>query len=68
MCLDLTLAEMRASLECDKQKVVKDLRQKLEAEKIIAINDTKKKQWVSACVQLVVLMYIKYQAFFKNMF
>ncbi|KAI0216990.1 hypothetical protein LSAT2_031080 [Lamellibrachia satsuma] len=46
---NLTLAEMRASLECDKQKVVKDLRQKLEAEKIIAINDTKKKQWCAYC-------------------
>jgi len=50
LCLDLTLAEMRASLECDKQKAVTELKQKMENEKQKAVSETKKKQWVSPAV------------------
>ena len=46
---DLVLAEMRASMEAEKQKAISDVRKQMEIEKQKAITETKKKQWCANC-------------------
>ena len=46
---DLTLLEMRQSMEADKQKCLADLKKQMEIEKQKAVDATKKKQWCANC-------------------
>ena len=46
---DLVLAEMRASMEAEKQKTISDVRKQMEIDKQKAITETKKKQWCANC-------------------
>lgn len=46
---DLILCEMRTSLENEKTRVMNDIRKQCEAERIRAIDETKKKQWCCNC-------------------
>ncbi|XP_070533236.1 LOW QUALITY PROTEIN: MYND-type zinc finger-containing chromatin reader ZMYND8-like [Ptychodera flava] len=46
---ELTVAEMRLSLQREKQNALSELKKEFMAEKQTAINETKKKQWCANC-------------------
>ena len=45
--VELTQAEMRVSMEMDKERALASLTKELEAKKNAAVEAAKKKQWVS---------------------
>ncbi|XP_078274859.1 MYND-type zinc finger-containing chromatin reader ZMYND8 isoform X7 [Rhinoraja longicauda] len=47
--LELTMAEMRQSLEQEKDRMVAEIKKQMEAEKQQAVDETKKKQWCANC-------------------
>ncbi|XP_067856437.1 MYND-type zinc finger-containing chromatin reader ZMYND8 isoform X6 [Heptranchias perlo] len=47
--LELTMAEMRQSLEQEKDRMVAEMKKQMEAEKQQAVDETKKKQWCANC-------------------
>ncbi|XP_055508139.1 MYND-type zinc finger-containing chromatin reader ZMYND8 isoform X10 [Leucoraja erinacea] len=47
--LELTMAEMRQSLEQEKDRMVAEIKKQIEAEKQQAVDETKKKQWCANC-------------------
>ncbi|CAH1247637.1 ZMYND8 [Branchiostoma lanceolatum] len=47
--MELTMAEMRQSLELEKQRLIQDLRRQCEADKSRAVEEAKKKQWCAFC-------------------
>uniref|UniRef100_H2YZW3 Zinc finger protein n=1 Tax=Ciona savignyi TaxID=51511 RepID=H2YZW3_CIOSA len=46
---DLTVAEIRQSLENEKRHLLENLKKKHDAEKISAVEETKRKQWCANC-------------------
>uniref|UniRef100_A0A8C5GBG6 Protein kinase C-binding protein 1-like n=1 Tax=Gouania willdenowi TaxID=441366 RepID=A0A8C5GBG6_GOUWI len=47
--LELTMAEMRQSLEQEKERMVVEVKKQMEQEKQQAVDETKKKQWCANC-------------------
>ncbi|XP_072918105.1 MYND-type zinc finger-containing chromatin reader ZMYND8 isoform X11 [Hemitrygon akajei] len=47
--LELTMAEMRQSLEQEKDRMVAEMKKQMETEKQQAVDETKKKQWCANC-------------------
>ncbi|XP_068184555.1 MYND-type zinc finger-containing chromatin reader ZMYND8-like isoform X2 [Antennarius striatus] len=47
--LELTMAEMRQSLEQERERLVAEVKKQIETEKQQAIDETKKKQWCANC-------------------
>ncbi|XP_068843125.1 MYND-type zinc finger-containing chromatin reader ZMYND8 isoform X13 [Capricornis sumatraensis] len=47
--LELTMAEMRQSLEQERDRLVAEVRKQLELEKQQAVDETKRKQWCASC-------------------
>uniref|UniRef100_A0A672SJT2 Zinc finger MYND-type containing 8 n=1 Tax=Sinocyclocheilus grahami TaxID=75366 RepID=A0A672SJT2_SINGR len=47
--LELTMAEMRQSLEQERERIVTEVKKQMEVEKQQAIDETKKKQWCANC-------------------
>ncbi|XP_063065258.1 MYND-type zinc finger-containing chromatin reader ZMYND8-like isoform X3 [Engraulis encrasicolus] len=47
--LELTMAEMRQSLEQERERLVAEVRKQSEAERQQAVDETKKKQWCANC-------------------
>uniref|UniRef100_A0A8C7FNH6 Protein kinase C binding protein 1, like n=1 Tax=Oncorhynchus kisutch TaxID=8019 RepID=A0A8C7FNH6_ONCKI len=47
--LELTMAEMRQSLEQERERLVAEVKKQMEVEKQQAVDDTKKKQWCANC-------------------
>uniref|UniRef100_A0AAY4DPB7 Protein kinase C binding protein 1, like n=1 Tax=Denticeps clupeoides TaxID=299321 RepID=A0AAY4DPB7_9TELE len=47
--LELTMAEMRQSLEQERERMVAEVRKQMEQEKQQAVDETKKKQWCANC-------------------
>ncbi|XP_017556428.1 protein kinase C binding protein 1, like isoform X2 [Pygocentrus nattereri] len=47
--LELTMAEMRQSLEQEKERLVSEVKKQMEMEKQQAVDETKKKQWCANC-------------------
>ncbi|XP_069740299.1 MYND-type zinc finger-containing chromatin reader ZMYND8 isoform X7 [Narcine bancroftii] len=47
--LELTMAEMRQSLEQEKDRTVAEMKKQMETEKQQAVDETKKKQWCANC-------------------
>ncbi|KAJ8257189.1 hypothetical protein GJAV_G00182890 [Gymnothorax javanicus] len=47
--LELTMAEMRQSLEQERERLVAEVRKQMELEKVQAVDETKKKQWCASC-------------------
>ncbi|XP_060692443.1 MYND-type zinc finger-containing chromatin reader ZMYND8 isoform X1 [Hemiscyllium ocellatum] len=47
--LELTMAEMRQSLEQEKDRMITEMKKQMEAEKQQAVDETKKKQWCANC-------------------
>ncbi|KAL0978592.1 hypothetical protein UPYG_G00172650 [Umbra pygmaea] len=47
--LELTMAEMRQSLEQERERLVAELKKQMEVEKQQAVDETKKKQWCANC-------------------
>ncbi|XP_045911315.1 protein kinase C-binding protein 1-like isoform X5 [Micropterus dolomieu] len=47
--LELTMAEMRQSLEQERERLVADVKKQMESEKQQAVDETKKKQWCANC-------------------
>ncbi|KAM9814238.1 MYND-type zinc finger-containing chromatin reader ZMYND8-like [Neosynchiropus ocellatus] len=47
--LELTMAEMRQSLEQERERLVSEAKKQMEAEKQQAMDETKKKQWCANC-------------------
>ncbi|KAL1021457.1 hypothetical protein UPYG_G00013490 [Umbra pygmaea] len=47
--LELTMAEMRQSLEQEKERLVAEVKKQMEVEKQQAVDETKKKQWCANC-------------------
>ncbi|XP_066526160.1 protein kinase C binding protein 1, like isoform X3 [Hoplias malabaricus] len=47
--LELTMAEMRQSLEQEKERLVSEVKKQMEIEKQQAVDETKKKQWCAYC-------------------
>ncbi|XP_067095443.1 MYND-type zinc finger-containing chromatin reader ZMYND8-like isoform X1 [Osmerus mordax] len=47
--LELTMAEMRQSLEQERERLVADVKKQMEVEKQQAVDETKKKQWCANC-------------------
>uniref|UniRef100_A0A673CFV3 Protein kinase C-binding protein 1-like n=1 Tax=Sphaeramia orbicularis TaxID=375764 RepID=A0A673CFV3_9TELE len=47
--LELTMAEMRQSLEQERERLVAEVKKQMELEKQQAIDETKKKQWCANC-------------------
>ncbi|KAM3617357.1 uncharacterized protein V6R79_005264 [Siganus canaliculatus] len=47
--LELTMAEMRQSLEQERERLVAEVKKQTEAEKQQAVDETKKKQWCANC-------------------
>ncbi|KAM6978021.1 MYND-type zinc finger-containing chromatin reader ZMYND8-like isoform 2-T2 [Aplochiton taeniatus] len=47
--LELTMAEMRQSLEQERERMVAEVKKQMEVEKQQAIDETKKKQWCANC-------------------
>ncbi|XP_037540664.1 protein kinase C-binding protein 1 isoform X2 [Nematolebias whitei] len=47
--LELTMAEMRQSLEQEKERLVAEMKKQMELEKQQAVDETKKKQWCANC-------------------
>lgn len=48
-CLELTMAEMRQSLEQERERLVSEVKKQMEVEKQQAVDETKKKQWCANC-------------------
>lgn len=46
---ELTMAEMRQSLEQERERLVAEVKKQMEAEKQQAVDETKKKQWCANC-------------------
>ncbi|XP_015603904.1 protein kinase C-binding protein 1 isoform X2 [Cephus cinctus] len=46
---DLTLREMRASLEAERHRAVEEARRQAEEEKLRSVEETKRKQWCALC-------------------
>lgn len=49
MNLELTMAEMRQSLEQERERLVTEVKKQMELEKQQAVDETKKKQWCANC-------------------
>lgn len=49
MCSELTMAEMRQSLEQERERIVTEVKKQMEVEKQQAVDETKKKQWCANC-------------------
>uniref|UniRef100_A0AAR2ISM1 Protein kinase C binding protein 1, like n=1 Tax=Pygocentrus nattereri TaxID=42514 RepID=A0AAR2ISM1_PYGNA len=47
--LELTMAEMRQSLEQERERLVAEVKKQMEVEKQQAVDETKKKQWCANC-------------------
>ncbi|XP_030624068.1 protein kinase C-binding protein 1 isoform X4 [Chanos chanos] len=47
--LELTMAEMRQSLEQERERMVMEVKKQMELEKQQAVDETKKKQWCANC-------------------
>ncbi|XP_015425839.1 PREDICTED: protein kinase C-binding protein 1 isoform X15 [Myotis davidii] len=47
--LELTMAEMRQSLEQERDRLIAEVKKQLEQEKQQAVDETKKKQWCASC-------------------
>uniref|UniRef100_A0A8C9ZSR0 Zinc finger MYND-type containing 8 n=1 Tax=Sander lucioperca TaxID=283035 RepID=A0A8C9ZSR0_SANLU len=47
--LELTMAEMRQSLEQERERMVTEVKKQMELEKQQAVDETKKKQWCANC-------------------
>ncbi|XP_047195367.1 protein kinase C-binding protein 1 isoform X7 [Hippoglossus stenolepis] len=47
--LELTMAEMRQSLEQERERLVTEVKKQIEQEKQQAVDETKKKQWCANC-------------------
>lgn len=47
--LELTMAEMRQSLEQERERLVSEVKKQIEVEKQQAVDETKKKQWCANC-------------------
>lgn len=47
--LELTMAEMRQSLEQERERLVSEVKKQVEVEKQQAVDETKKKQWCANC-------------------
>ncbi|XP_058487676.1 MYND-type zinc finger-containing chromatin reader ZMYND8 isoform X3 [Solea solea] len=47
--LELTMAEMRQSLEQERERLVTEVKKQMELEKQQAVDETKKKQWCASC-------------------
>ncbi|XP_041954346.1 protein kinase C-binding protein 1-like isoform X1 [Alosa sapidissima] len=47
--LELTMAEMRQSLEQERERLVAEVKKQMEGEKQQAVDETKKKQWCANC-------------------
>ncbi|XP_029357996.1 protein kinase C-binding protein 1 isoform X7 [Echeneis naucrates] len=47
--LELTMAEMRQSLEQERERLVTEVKKQMEMEKQQAVDETKKKQWCANC-------------------
>uniref|UniRef100_A0A3Q4I0R4 Zinc finger, MYND-type containing 8 n=1 Tax=Neolamprologus brichardi TaxID=32507 RepID=A0A3Q4I0R4_NEOBR len=47
--LELTMAEMRQSLEQERERLVSEVKKQVELEKQQAVDETKKKQWCANC-------------------
>ncbi|KAJ8016265.1 hypothetical protein DPEC_G00005410 [Dallia pectoralis] len=47
--LELTMAEMRQSLEQERERLVAEVKKQVEVEKQQAVDETKKKQWCANC-------------------
>ncbi|XP_069367851.1 MYND-type zinc finger-containing chromatin reader ZMYND8 isoform X4 [Paralichthys olivaceus] len=47
--LELTMAEMRQSLEQERERLVTEVKKQIELEKQQAVDETKKKQWCANC-------------------
>ncbi|XP_021335473.1 MYND-type zinc finger-containing chromatin reader ZMYND8 isoform X5 [Danio rerio] len=47
--LELTMAEMRQSLEQERERIVAEVKKQMEMEKQQAVDETKKKQWCANC-------------------
>ncbi|XP_071377345.1 MYND-type zinc finger-containing chromatin reader ZMYND8 isoform X8 [Centroberyx affinis] len=47
--LELTMAEMRQSLEQERERLVAEMKKQMELEKQQAVDETKKKQWCANC-------------------
>ncbi|CAF96847.1 unnamed protein product, partial [Tetraodon nigroviridis] len=48
-CVELTMAEMRQSLEQERERLVSEVKKQTEVEKQQAVDETKKKQWCANC-------------------
>lgn len=46
---ELTMAEMRQSLEQERERLVAEVKKQTESEKQQAVDETKKKQWCANC-------------------
>lgn len=46
---ELTMAEMRQSLEQERERLVAEVKKQMELEKQQAVDETKKKQWCANC-------------------
>lgn len=49
LCVELTMAEMRQSLEQERERLVSEVKKQTEVEKQQAVDETKKKQWCANC-------------------
>lgn len=49
VCVELTMAEMRQSLEQERERLVSEVKKQMETEKQQAMDETKKKQWCANC-------------------
>ncbi len=47
--VELTMAEMRQSLEQERERLVTEVKKQMELEKQQAVDETKKKQWCANC-------------------
>lgn len=47
--VELTMAEMRQSLEQERDRLIAEVKKQLEMEKQQAVDETKKKQWCANC-------------------
>ncbi|KAM9296543.1 MYND-type zinc finger-containing chromatin reader ZMYND8-like [Gastrophryne carolinensis] len=47
--LELTMAEMRQSLEQERERLIAEVKKQMELEKQQAVDETKKKQWCANC-------------------
>ena len=47
--VELTMAEMRQSLEQERDRLIAEVKKQLELEKQQAVDETKKKQWCANC-------------------